>query len=82
MQDHQRSSCICGHLYEAHQHYRAGTDCGACVATACARYRGATSFRARAARLLHGITVHGRPAAKLRLAMPTLDGLEPQLARR
>lgn len=70
MQGHQGSSCVCGHLYEAHQHYRAGTDCSACAATACARYRGADSVRVRAGRLLRGVSAYGRPAARLRLATP------------
>lgn len=72
MQGHQGASCVCGHLYEAHQHYRAGTDCGACAATACARYRGADSVRVRAARLLRGLSAYGRPAARPRLAMPAV----------
>lgn len=72
MHDHQASSCVCGHLYEAHQHYRSGTDCGACAATACARYRGADSVRGRAARLLRGMSVLGRPPSKLRLAIPAV----------
>lgn len=31
--------CVCGHAKEAHEHYRQGTDCGACGATACAAFR-------------------------------------------
>jgi hypothetical protein len=30
--------CTCGHTGEAHEHYRAGTDCGSCR---CGRYRSA-----------------------------------------
>jgi hypothetical protein len=31
--------CACGHAKAAHEHYRAGTDCGVCGATACAAFR-------------------------------------------
>ncbi|GAA1284249.1 hypothetical protein GCM10009609_56520 [Pseudonocardia aurantiaca] len=31
--------CVCGHAKEAHEHYRQGSDCGACGATACAAFR-------------------------------------------
>lgn len=34
--------CACGHAREAHEHYRAGSDCGVCGATgpgACVAYR-------------------------------------------
>jgi hypothetical protein len=31
--------CVCGHAKEAHEHYRRGTDCGVCGATACATFR-------------------------------------------
>ena len=31
--------CACGHAREAHEHYRPGTDCGVCGATACSSYR-------------------------------------------
>jgi hypothetical protein len=31
--------CACGHAREAHEHYRPGTDCGVCGATACSAYR-------------------------------------------
>ncbi|GAA1284244.1 hypothetical protein GCM10009609_56510 [Pseudonocardia aurantiaca] len=31
--------CTCGHPKAAHDHYRAGTDCGVCGATACAKFR-------------------------------------------
>ncbi len=32
-------TCRCGHEKAAHQHYRRGTDCGVCGATACPRFR-------------------------------------------
>jgi hypothetical protein len=35
--------CTCGHGPEAHEHYRPGTDCGACGRSACAEYRPANS---------------------------------------
>jgi hypothetical protein len=35
--------CACGHRKDAHEHYRPGTDCGACGATACAAFRPAGS---------------------------------------
>jgi hypothetical protein len=31
--------CSCGHLREAHQHYRPGSDCGQCGAEGCSRFR-------------------------------------------
>ena len=31
--------CRCGHPAAAHEHFRPGSDCGACGATQCARYR-------------------------------------------
>lgn len=31
--------CTCGHPKEAHEHYRKGTDCGACGAGACSAYQ-------------------------------------------
>ncbi|GAA1304611.1 hypothetical protein GCM10009610_15510 [Pseudonocardia xinjiangensis] len=31
--------CACGHAKAAHDHYRSGTDCGACGATGCSSYR-------------------------------------------
>ena len=34
-----RSLCLCGHPKQAHDHYRAGTDCGICGASTCASYR-------------------------------------------
>jgi hypothetical protein len=31
--------CACGHGRAAHDHYRSGTDCGACGATECGGFR-------------------------------------------
>jgi hypothetical protein len=31
--------CMCGHAKDAHEHYRAGDDCGVCGATACSTFR-------------------------------------------
>ena len=31
--------CRCGHDAGAHEHYRAGSDCGACGAAQCGRFR-------------------------------------------
>ena len=31
--------CACGHAREAHEHYRRGSDCGACGAETCGRFR-------------------------------------------
>lgn len=31
--------CRCGHDTEAHEHFRSGSDCGACGAAKCARFR-------------------------------------------
>lgn len=30
--------CVCGHTRAAHEHYRRGSDCGACGAQACPKY--------------------------------------------
>jgi hypothetical protein len=35
------SLCGCGHDAAAHEHYRAGSDCGACGADRCGRFRAA-----------------------------------------
>jgi hypothetical protein len=31
--------CECGHPAEMHEHYRPGTDCGACGSQVCPRFR-------------------------------------------
>ena len=31
--------CVCGHVKAAHQHFRAGSDCGSCGAQKCPAYR-------------------------------------------
>ena len=31
--------CVCGHARQAHEHYRRGTDCGACGVGACPGFR-------------------------------------------
>jgi len=31
--------CRCGHEAEAHEHFRSGSDCGACGAQECRRFR-------------------------------------------
>jgi hypothetical protein len=43
-----RSLCLCGHPKEAHDHYRAGTDCGICGRSTCASYRSRGGFLRRA----------------------------------
>jgi hypothetical protein len=35
--------CMCGHSEAAHEHYRPGSDCGACGRAACGEYRPANS---------------------------------------
>jgi hypothetical protein len=40
--------CRCGHGSEAHEHFRAGTDCAQC---GCGRFRNATGLKARIAAL-------------------------------
>jgi hypothetical protein len=40
------SRCRCGHDAAAHEHYRPGSDCGACGAAHCARYRPVGRLRA------------------------------------
>jgi hypothetical protein len=36
--------CTCGHGPQAHEHYRPGTDCGACGRSACGEYRPANTM--------------------------------------
>lgn len=31
--------CLCGHVRDAHEHYRPGMDCGACGAVKCPRFQ-------------------------------------------
>ena len=31
--------CTCGHSHAAHEHYRPGSDCGACGRSACGEFR-------------------------------------------
>lgn len=40
--------CACGHRREAHDHYRPGSDCGACGSTRCPRFRQADAVVALA----------------------------------
>ena len=35
------TSCRCGHAAAAHEHFRPGSDCGACGAARCGRFRAA-----------------------------------------
>lgn len=44
--------CACGHARLAHEHYRRGTDCGACGAQECGRFRRRGGVVRRAARAL------------------------------
>lgn len=37
--------CVCGHLRDAHEHYRRGTDCATCGPELCAKYRRASLRR-------------------------------------
>lgn len=39
--------CMCGHLREAHEHWRDGSDCGSCPEGECSRYRRPRRFRFR-----------------------------------
>jgi hypothetical protein len=32
-------ACRCGHAFEAHEHYRSGTDCGICGNAVCPAYQ-------------------------------------------
>ena len=32
-------TCACGHAEDAHEHYRRGSDCGACGPATCARFK-------------------------------------------
>lgn len=41
--------CRCGHGSDAHEHFRAGTDCAQC---GCGRFRNAAGLKARIAALL------------------------------
>jgi hypothetical protein len=40
-------TCVCGHAAEAHEHYRAGSDCGACGVEVCEHYRAADAEQAK-----------------------------------
>jgi hypothetical protein len=40
-------SCTCGHGFNAHEHYRRGTDCALCT---CPKFRAGSPIRARDAR--------------------------------
>lgn len=40
-------TCVCGHPAEAHEHYRAGDDCGACGVEVCEHYRAASGEPAK-----------------------------------
>ena len=33
------NNCLCGHAQAAHEHFRAGSDCGVCTAEHCPRFR-------------------------------------------
>ncbi|SOD71592.1 hypothetical protein SAMN05892883_1093 [Jatrophihabitans sp. GAS493] len=50
-------TCKCGHGRDAHEHFRAGSDCGECSATVCNRFRRARfahrSHRSPVAALVH-----------------------------
>jgi hypothetical protein len=49
------SRCRCGHPVAAHEHFRPGSDCGACGATQCGRYRPAARHRGPLAALRRAI---------------------------
>jgi len=38
--------CECGHVREAHEHYRPGSDCGICGREHCASFRPASEVQA------------------------------------
>jgi hypothetical protein len=42
-----RPACICGHEAEAHEHYRAGLDCGECGPDVCDQYVATTPHEQR-----------------------------------
>lgn len=41
---HDRPECVCGHAFDAHEHYRPGSDCGACGHTECPAYCAPSKF--------------------------------------
>lgn len=43
MRHKPEGQCQCGHLAEAHEHYRKGTDCGVCGTASCGAFTAATS---------------------------------------
>ncbi len=43
------SSCRCGHTAELHEHFRPGSECGACE---CGRYRTTAAFAAQLTALM------------------------------
>ena len=47
--EHPDDLCECDHTRAAHEHYRAGTDCGACGRRICPAFRLATAQAPRAA---------------------------------
>lgn len=52
MRDRASEQCVCGHTFEDHEHYRAGTDCAQCDRGDCLRLRSTRSLRTRLALLL------------------------------
>ena len=39
-----QSACGCGHNRAAHEHFRRGSDCGACGSRLCANFHAATPY--------------------------------------
>ena len=50
MQGRDRDGCRCGHARNAHEHYRAGTDCALCRPGVCNRFKRASRFGLRGPR--------------------------------
>jgi hypothetical protein len=39
MSQRTRDTCVCGHVGDAHEHYRSGSDCSLCPPGSCSRFR-------------------------------------------
>ena len=50
---HLANVCVCGHAREIHEHFRQGSDCGACGGERCPRFRG-RSLSSRMTRRFRG----------------------------
>lgn len=66
----QPQPCVCGHDRDVHDHYRPGTDCGACGKQTCPRFRAAGGRTSLLDRLVPGRTDAGAGPGAAPLAEP------------